>query len=118
MSAKRWIIFFLSIAFGLGLGLLYGWVLSPVEYVDTTPDSLRIDYRTDYVLMVAEVFDAEKSVPNAAQRLALLGSTPPAELATQALDFARQNGYGPADIRLIENLLFALQLGAPAGSQP
>jgi hypothetical protein len=113
MSAKRWLIFFASIALGVSLGLLYGWVISPVEYTDTTPDSLRADFRADYTLMVAEVYDAEKSIPNAAQRMALLGSAPPAELTSQALEFARQNGYGAADVTLLENLLLAFQLGQP-----
>ncbi len=113
MTNKRWLFFIFSIILGIGIGLFYGWVISPVEYVDTTPDSLRIDFKADYVLMVAEIYDTEKSLPAAAERLALLGSTPPVELTTQALDFARQNGYGPADIRLIENLVFALQLGQP-----
>jgi hypothetical protein len=35
-------------------GLLYGWMVNPVRYVNTTPDTLRADYQLDYVLMVAE----------------------------------------------------------------
>ena len=49
----RWFLFFLSIALGLAAGLYYGWVINPVEYVNTTPDTLRVDYQADYVLMVA-----------------------------------------------------------------
>ena len=48
---SRWILFIFAILVGAGLGLLYGWVINPVDYVDTTPDTLRIDYKTDYVLM-------------------------------------------------------------------
>jgi hypothetical protein len=53
MIMSRWTRFLIAIAVGLALGLLYGWVLSPVKYVDTTPNTLRADYQTDYVLMVA-----------------------------------------------------------------
>ena len=44
----------LVLLLGIALGLLVGWVLVPIQYVDTTPDTLRGDYRADYVLMVAE----------------------------------------------------------------
>ncbi|PWH18672.1 MAG: hypothetical protein DDG60_00120 [Anaerolineae bacterium] len=113
MTAKRWVLFFLSILVGTGLGLYYGWVVSPVEYVDTIPSSLRADYKADYCLMVAEVFESEKDVEAAARRLALLGSQPPAAIASAALDFARQNGYAPADIQLLQDLTLALQVWQP-----
>ena len=59
---SRWIKFFIVIALGLAAGLIYGWAISPVEYTNTTPDTLRADYRSDYVLMVAEVFHADQNV--------------------------------------------------------
>ncbi len=43
-----------GLVLGVWLGLWYGWRVSPVRYVSTTPDLLRQDYRDDYVLMVAE----------------------------------------------------------------
>jgi hypothetical protein len=45
---SRWTLFFIVLLLGLGLGLLYGWVINPVSYQDTTLDTLRIDYKTDY----------------------------------------------------------------------
>ena len=118
MNAKRWLLFILSIALGVGLGLLYGWIISPVEYVDTTPSTLRADYRADYTLMVAETFQSEQDAEAAARRLALLGSQPPADLAASALDYARQNGYARTDIDLLQTLSLALQVWQPAGGQP
>ena len=53
MSKKRWFLFALAIAAGLGLGLYYGWVVSPVAYVDTNPTTLRLDFRADYTLTLA-----------------------------------------------------------------
>lgn len=118
MTAKRWLLFVLSIVVGIGLGLLYGWVISPVQYIDTTPSTLRVDFRTDYTLMVAETFESEQDIEAAARRLALLGSEPPAKIATSALDFARQNDYAPTDIELIENLAVGLQVWQPGGVVP
>jgi hypothetical protein len=54
----RWIPVLIAALSGLALGLVYGWRINPVQYTDITPDVLRIDYRSDYVLMVAAVIDA------------------------------------------------------------
>ena len=50
---SRWTLFLLVILLGLGLGLVYGWVINPVSFQDTTLNNLRIDYKTDYTLLVA-----------------------------------------------------------------
>jgi hypothetical protein len=116
MSPQRWLFFFLAILLGLGLGLLYGWVISPVEYVDTTPDTLRADFRADFVLMVAETYQGDQNIEAAARNLAQLGSQPPAEIAAAALKFARQNGYSTEDITRLQNLTIALQAWQPSGA--
>lgn len=120
MTTRRWIFFLISVALGLGLGLFYALVISPVQYVDTTPGTLRIDFRTDYTLMVAEVFKNDQNIDVAARRLALLSSQPPAEIVGQALAFAQQNGYTAADITLLQNLAAGLQGWQPgaAGTTP
>ncbi len=38
---SRWTLFILVLLLGLGLGLVYGWVVNPVSYQDTTLESLR-----------------------------------------------------------------------------
>jgi hypothetical protein len=106
----RWIRFFIAILVGVGLGLLYGWVISPVEYVDTSPDTLRIDYKTDYVLMVAEAFQGDNDLALALRRLALLGGQPPVDLVQQALLFGQANGYIDADLERMQFLLNAIQV--------
>lgn len=113
MSAQRWFLFALSVALGLSLGLLYGWVISPVQYVDTTPSTLRADFRADYTLMVAETFQSEQTIEQAARRLASLGSQPPAQIASESLTFAQNNHYTAADIGLLQNLAVALQVWQP-----
>ena len=83
-SMPRWFPILIAVPLGITLGLVYGWVIDPVQYTDITPDALRIDYRTDYVLMVAEAYHAEQDPALAAQRLAVLGSEPPAVIAREA----------------------------------
>ncbi len=98
--------------------MYYGWVVSPVEYVDTAPDSLRIDYKTDYVLMVAEAYHVEADLGLAVRRLALLGDNPPAETVAQATLFAVEQGYARTDLALIQALADALQSWNPSLEVP
>jgi len=106
---SRWIRFLVAILIGIGLGLIYGWLINPVEYVDTSPTTLRIDYKTDYVLMVAESFQKEGDLALVAYRLALLGDTPPIEMVHQAILFAQKAGYTEADLTLMQELMDSLQ---------
>ncbi len=104
------------IALGAGLGLLYGWVINPVKYEDTTPAMLRSDYKADYVLMIAEIYGSDQNLEQAARRLATLDTLPPARLAVEAGLTARQLGYAPHDLELIDRLAQALQKGSGSAS--
>ncbi len=114
MSAQRWLLFALAIAVGIALGLFYGWVVSPVQYVDTIPATLREDFKADYTLMVAESYQSDQDVDQAARRLATLGSQHPAQIVANAIAFAQKNHYADADINLLQNLAVALQVWQPA----
>jgi len=118
MTTRRWIFFIISLALGIGLGLFYGWVVSPVQYVDTTPNTLRIDFQTDYTLMIAEIFQSDQNIDLAGQRISTLGTRPPAEIASRALTFAQQNGYSSADVAMLQNLVLALQVWQPLEAKP
>ena len=109
----RWLPILIAAILGLTLGLVYGWVINPVQYTDITPDALRIDYRTDYVLMVAEAYRTEQDPALAARRLAILGSEAPARFAEEAYNYAKQAAYSPDDLSLIQELDVALQAWQP-----
>jgi hypothetical protein len=121
MRGKRIALFFLTIAIGLGLGLLYGWVINPVKYEDTAPSMLHGDYKADYVLMVAEIYNADSNLEQASRRLALLDSLPPTRIVSGAILTARELGYAARDQEIMGKLALALQ-GASAtltpGGQP
>ena len=114
MSRQVW--FFVVILVGVALGLAYGWIINPVKYVDTSPDTLRADYKTDYVLMVAEAYHKENDVALAVRRLAFLGNISPLESVQQAVVLARQAGYSSQDIGLMVALTQVLETWTP-GSQ-
>ena len=106
---RRWLPFLIALAIGLAISLYYGWMVNPVEYVDTSPVSLQADYRTDYVLMVAETYQSKQDPVLAGRQLALLGSRPPSELAAEALAFGQVVGYSQNDLQLLQTLMLAMQ---------
>lgn len=117
---RRWIWFLIVVILGVGAGLFYGWYLNPVKYVDTTPAKLRSDYQADYILMVAEAYQAEGDLEGAARRLAVLGDSPPAEIVRQAMIVAAQIQYADSDQQLLSQLASDLQGWSPGsvGGQP
>ena len=114
----RWVRFLIIIAIGIAIGLVYGWIINPVEYVETAPDSLRLDYKTDYVLMVAEAYQVEQNLDLAVRRLAVLGNTPAQDLVIEAIAYAAQIQYDPADLVLMQALVDGLKTWYPGLETP
>jgi hypothetical protein len=105
----RWVFILLALILGAGLGLAYGWYVDPVDFFDLTPDTLRADYKADYVLMTAEAYSVEQDPGLAARRLAVFGTQSPSAIAASGLTYARANGFSDEDIALIRELVTALQ---------
>ena len=99
----------LGVLFGSFIALIYGWLIRPVEYIDTSPDSLRSDFRTDYVLMVAESYASDQDLNLAQFRLAALGPQPPEVYATQAIDYALAQSFSRSDLELLNQLAIDLR---------
>ncbi|MFH1446483.1 MAG: hypothetical protein ABIG43_03620 [Chloroflexota bacterium] len=113
LQRKRRILFFiLTIVIGITAGLVYGWLINPVAYTDTGPHTLRLDYKTDYILMVAEIYHADQNINAAVANLGFLGSDSPVELVNQAVVFAEQVGYASADLELMLELVQSLYLSS------
>jgi hypothetical protein len=109
MKSSRLLLIIIALIIGVGIGLAYGWLIDPVDFFDLTPDTLRADYKTDYVLMTAEAYRAEQDPGLAARRLAIFGSQSPTAIASEGLAYARANGFPDADIVLIQELVTAMQ---------
>lgn len=108
-NRSRWVFIILALIVGIGIGLAYGWVIDPVDFFDLTPDTLRADYKADYVLMTAEAYRVERDPGLAARRLAIFGSQTPSAIAADGLTYSRENGFAESDIVLIQELVTALQ---------
>ncbi|KXK15379.1 MAG: hypothetical protein UZ14_CFX002000399 [Chloroflexi bacterium OLB14] len=113
MSSSNILKVIIAIAIGAGIGLIYGWVIDPIEYVDVTPNILRQDYQIDYVLMTAEAYHYDFDAQIAAKRLAILGSESPAEIVAKALQYANNNNFSELEIQSLQTLLTAMQTYQP-----
>ena len=92
----------LALLAGLGLGLVYSWVISPARIIDAQPMSLRADFREQYRSVIAAAYSATGNLPRARARLALLGDSNPIEALNAQAQHMRANGasgeqFGRAD---------------------
>jgi hypothetical protein len=115
--SSRWVRFGLVILIGIAAGLYYGWVVNPVKYVDAPPDTLRIDFKSDYALMVAEAYSQGQDLETARQRLAIFNTTP-VDLVNQAIVFGQGHGYAEQDLLEMRTLLEALQHSSVSTGTP
>jgi hypothetical protein len=84
-SARVVWIALLGLILGFAAGLGYSWGISPLKYVDTSPASLRSDYKERYRALVAAAYQADGSLVRARARLALIdGGDSASALAAQA----------------------------------
>jgi hypothetical protein len=116
VHVSRFFWFLLSILLGAAAGLGVGWYLRPAQVGESALAEMRADYRCDYVLMVAEVFDTEKDVALAIGRLKQLSDEQPARLVQVAVVQAGELGYDRRDLELLAKLAQAVQ--APPGGAP
>lgn len=108
MRKKRFFFFLLAAIVGALAGIGYGWWLRPQMYRQADLSNLRVDYRTDYVLMTAEIFHHEQDIEEARSRLKALGSDLPDRYASEALLSAGQMGYSPTDLQYLADLVQAV----------
>lgn len=116
MNRGRWIGFILAIILGLAAGLVYGWVLRPAGVSNTTLDSLRHDYKADYVLMVAETYNASADLSQAKQDLNQIDPGEPLRAVQAALVSAQALGYPNSDLQMMAQLELALKTANPAAA--
>ncbi|MDR3576458.1 MAG: hypothetical protein P4L50_21525 [Anaerolineaceae bacterium] len=114
MQSNRIFWFSFSIVIGITAGLVFGWVVEPRRFAESAPSTLRADYKADYALMVAEVYQKDKDLTLAVSRLALLGNDLPVRTVQEAIITASELGYTRQDLQLLGKLSQAL--GSPLSS--
>jgi len=63
----------LALLAGLGLGLVYAWVIAPQRISNVEPSTLRADFKDQYRSAIAAAYAATGNLPRAQSRLDLLG---------------------------------------------
>lgn len=103
---NRYIWFLIMIIIGGGVGLYYAWYVKPADFVNAALYNLRQDYKTDYVLMVAEIFDKDQDRYHAMIRLdkILDQNETPEEAVETAIRHAEGFGYNPVDLNKMYKL--------------
>jgi hypothetical protein len=117
MNEKRGFLFLVTgLALGLGIGLLIAWGIAPVQYVDTTPSTLRLDFKDDYRYMIAAAYTASGDLPRAQARLATLTETDPVKTLGAQAQRMLANNIPMEQIRILANLSEAIQTQPTAGT--
>ena len=86
MSEKRGHWYLLTgLLIGLAIGIVYAWLIAPVEYTDTSPASLRADFKDEYRYLIAASHRVHGNIDRTRARLFLLNDPDPvAALGEQA----------------------------------
>ena len=116
MTLKKVIWFFIFIGLGLGLGLIYGWSISPAGAQGAGLPSLREDFKADYAVMTAEIFQHDHNALLALSRLNRLGASSALQALEDSLMAAQKYGFSLSDLQLIAQMYQSLQ--SSPGSSP
>ena len=99
---------------GILLGLIWGWVIQPVEWKNAPPSLLNVGYQEQYLRMAIDSFNVNGDTQLAIQRYQELGSAGPVLLKTIQTNPGKQN---PVTIMNFTNLLKPVSvIGSPTPS--
>lgn len=104
---RRYLFFVLAIILGVAIGALIGWAIPAARDGNAGLESLRMDYKTDTILMVSQLYQSDGDIATALTHLSDLGEDIP-DLMQRAINYATQHDYAPADITAMENLAGAM----------
>jgi len=108
-----------GLVIGAVLGVLYAWGVQPVKYTNTTPASLRTDFKDQYRALIASAYMADGDLVRARARLDLLKDADVyqvlAEQAQRTLANASQTGGGAMQEARALGVL-AVALGQPVAT--
>ena len=101
-------LFLLGLALGLGLGVLVGWGIWPVEYYDTDPVDLKAEHKEDYVVLVCAAYALNGDLDQAKARLAKLEEEDVAQVVADLAQEYLQRGEDQVVTRNLVMLADAL----------
>lgn len=107
-----------GLVIGAVLGLLYAWVVQPVQYTNTAPASLRADFKDRYRAMIAMAYSANSDLVRAKARLELIQDPDPYRALAEQAQRNLAAGGSPDEVRALGMLAAALKgvLAPPAAA--
>ena len=119
MKRGGWLPLLVGIALGLVVGLYYSWIVNPVEYVDTAPASLREDFKSDYIALIASAYAYSGDLVRAEVRLSLFPDPNPAVTLSQLAQKRLATGRPQSETQALALLAAALgDRPTPLASSP
>jgi hypothetical protein len=111
-----------GLVIGVIIGLVYAWRVAPVKYVDTSPATMRQDFKDQYRALIASAFAADNDLARAQARLDLLKDPDSAQSVAIQAQQALAGGKSPAEAHALGLLAVALSnIASPSqstGSSP
>ncbi len=101
----------LALLAGLGLGLVYSWVISPARVSDAEPLALRADFKDHYRSAIAAAYAATGNLPRAQARLSLLADADPIEALNAQAQRMLASGQSLEQADQVAALASALEQG-------
>ena len=119
MNEKHGFWYLLSgLAIGLGIGILVAWVIAPIQYVNTTPASLRLDFKDEYRFMIASAYAANNDLLRAQARLGTLEDTDALKALGEQAQRMLASSSPMNEVQILADLSTALQTQPTAVSNP
>jgi hypothetical protein len=112
MKPRAFLPLALGVLIGLAAGLYYSWVVNPVEYVDSSPASLRQDFKEDYLALIAAGYAHTGDLQHTRARLSSLKLEDPASALSRLAQSRLAEGQPEAEV------LALAQLAAVLGQRP
>ena len=106
----RWLFVLLGLALGLTVGLVYAWVLNPVQYYDAAPVDLQPTHKENWILLIAAAYRQDGDLDRALSRLSDLAD--PGIGQTTAALTERDIAAGKSAVRIRALASLADALGA------
>lgn len=103
----------LTLVVGVAGGLVYTWVLEPVEVRSTTPDALRTPEKLVYLALIGDLYAYDGDLAQAKARLAGLGIQADGPVLAGLIERYLDAGGQPEEVRNLARLAEAL--GAKGG---
>lgn len=114
MREKRgpWFLF-TGLVIGLAGGILYSWLVAPVQFMDTDPASLHPDFRAEYRALIALAYLSDGDAGRALVRLELLRDQDPTAVLESQAKQAQKNKRPEREIQALAALAAELSQRPP-----